>query len=96
MIGVLSFAVFFTTSRPPFQFVNEEHRRDLAALQVSGLDWVAAAPSTITDDDALGTYEAVLDAPPPGPEITRFDLADFLLDAVETDAFLGHAVGLSN
>jgi putative NADH-flavin reductase len=96
VVGVVSFAVFFTTSRPPFQFVNEEHRRDLAALKASGLDWVAAAPSTITDDDALGTYEAVLDEAPPGPEITRFDLADFLLDSVETEAFVGHAVGLSN
>jgi putative NADH-flavin reductase len=96
IVTVLSFAVFFKPSPSPFQFINAEHRRDLASLQDSGLDWVGAAPSTITDDDALGTYEAVLDAKAPGPEITRFDLADFLLDAVETDAFVGHAVGLSN
>lgn len=93
---VVSAAVFFETSRPPFQHVGEEHRRDLATLRASGLEWVGAAPGTITDDDAVGSYQAVLDAPGPSGEITRFDLADFLLDAVETDAFVGHAVGLSN
>jgi len=96
VVTVVSAAVFFETSRPPFQFVGEEHRRDLAMLRASGLDWVGAAPGTITDDDALGSYQDELDAPAPGTEITRFDLADFLLDAVETDAFVGHAVGLSN
>ncbi|MEA2557494.1 MAG: uncharacterized protein QOG88_1032 [Actinomycetota bacterium] len=93
---VVSVAVFSTTDRPPFQYVNEEHRRDLATLSASGLDWVAAAPGVITDDDAVGTYQAELDTGAPEGEITRYDLADFLLDAVETDAFVGHAVGLSN
>ncbi|MEA2555207.1 MAG: hypothetical protein QOI60_538 [Actinomycetota bacterium] len=93
---VVSVAVFSTTDRPPFQYVNEEHRRDLATLSASGLDWVAAAPGTISDDDAVGAYQAELDARAPDGEITRYDLADFLLDAVETDAFVGHAVGLSN
>ena len=94
--AVVSVAVFFETSRPPFQFVGEEHRRDLAALQGSGLEWVGAAPGTITDDDAVGSYQAVLDAPAPGNEITRCDLADFLLDSVETEVFVEHAVGVSN
>ncbi|MEP7060644.1 MAG: NAD(P)H-binding protein, partial [Actinomycetota bacterium] len=96
VVGVVSVAVFFKTSRPPFQFVGEEHRRDLATLRASGLDWVGAAPGTITDDEAVGTYEAVLNARAPGEEITRFDLADFLLDAAQTDAFVGHVVGLSS
>jgi uncharacterized protein YbjT (DUF2867 family) len=93
---VVSVAVFSTADRPPFQFVNEEHRRDLATLSASGLEWVGAAPGTISDDDAVGSYQAEPDARAPGGEITRYDLADFLLDAVETDAFVGHAVGLSN
>ena len=96
VITVVSVAVFFETSRPPFQHVSEEHRRDLATLRASSLEWVGAAPATITDDDAQGSYQDELDAPAPGDQITRFDLADFLLDAVETDVFVGHAVGLSN
>jgi putative NADH-flavin reductase len=95
IVTVVSVAVFYKTSRPPFQFVGEEHRRDLATLRSSGLDWVGAAPANITDAEAVGSYTAELDAPAPGEEISRSDLADFLLDAVETDAFVGHAVGLS-
>ncbi len=93
--ATLSRAVFSATTRPPFQNIAEEHKRNLAALQASTLAWVGACPTSIEDEPGTGSYEAVLDGPASASRISRFDLADFLIDAVEGDAFVGHAVGVS-
>jgi hypothetical protein len=39
---------------------------------------------------------AVVDGKAPGPGISRFDLADALIDALERDEWVGHPVGISN
>jgi hypothetical protein len=95
LAATLSRAVFSASARSPFQHISEEHKRNLAALQASPLAWVGACPPSIEDDPGTGSYEAVLDGPAPTWTISRFDLADFLIDAVESDAFVGHAVGVS-
>ena len=79
---------------PPYTHVVSEHKRNLAALRVSGLAWVGACPGFITDDEAAGAYEAVIDRPAGVRGISRFDLADFLIDAVESRTFVGHPVGV--
>jgi len=79
---------------PPYTHIVREHKRNLEALRASGTSWVGACPSYISDEDGAGGYEAVIDAPAHARSISRFDLADFLIDAVETDAFVGHAVGV--
>jgi hypothetical protein len=38
----------------------------------------------------------VVDAKPTGSGISRFDLADALLDALERDDWVGHPVGVSS
>ena len=79
---------------PPYTHIVREHKRNLEALRASSTSWVGACPSYIRDEDGTGAYEAILDAPAHERSISRFDLADFLIDAVETDVFVAHAVGV--
>jgi putative NADH-flavin reductase len=81
--------------RPPYDVVAAEHRRDLAILRDSALEWTALAPAMLTDDDPTGTYAAELDAKAPGDAIPRADLAVAALDAVGRDGWVGHVVGLA-
>ncbi len=76
--------------------VTAEHRRDAAILRESRLDWTVVAAPMLTDDPATGAVVAVVDGKAPGRSITRGDFAGALLDAVGTDAWIGHIVGVSN
>ena len=92
---VLNDRVFHSEdAAPPYTHIVREHKRNLESLRASGTSWVGACPAYIRDEDGTGGYEAVIDAPAHARSISRFDLADFLIDAVETDAFVGHAVGV--
>jgi putative NADH-flavin reductase len=81
--------------KPPFDVVAEEHRRDLAIVRASSLDWTALAPTFLTDDEQSGTYVVELDAKAPGAGIPRGDLAVAVLDALGHDEWVGHVVGVS-
>ena len=88
--------VFLSKTRPEFEHVREEHLRNLSGLRASSLAWTALAPAGIDDRSGDGAYTAVVDARAPEWQISRFDLADALLDAVERDEWIGHAVGVSD
>jgi putative NADH-flavin reductase len=79
-----------------FANVAAEHRRTAAILRDSQLDWTIVAAPFLTDAATRGSYEAAIDAPPSGKEISRGDFAKALLDAVDTDAWIGHVVGVSD
>jgi putative NADH-flavin reductase len=76
--------------------VTAEHRRDAAILRESGLDWTIVAAPMLTDDPATGSVVAVVDGKATGRSITRGDFATALLDAIGTEAWIGHVVGVSN
>jgi putative NADH-flavin reductase len=76
--------------------VAAEHRRDAAILRESRLDWTVLAAPMLTDDPSTGDVVPVVDGKAPGRSITRGDFAGALLDAVGTDAWVGHVVGVSN
>jgi biliverdin reductase/flavin reductase len=76
--------------------VAEEHRRDAATLRGSRLDWTVLAAPMLNDDAATGDVVPVVDGKAPGRSITRGDFAAALLDAIGTDAWIGHVVGVSN
>ena len=76
--------------------VAEEHRRDAAILRASRLDWTVLAAPMLNDDAATGAVVPVVDGKAPGRSITRGDFAAALLDAIGTDAWIGHVVGVSN
>lgn len=95
LAAVLSVGVFSAEAQPPFQNIVQEHKRNLAALRASALAWVGACPPNIEDEPGRGAYEAVLDGPAAMRTISLFDLADFLIDSVQTDTFVGHPVGVA-
>jgi putative NADH-flavin reductase len=80
----------------PYANVAAEHRRDVAILRESALDWTVVAAPMLTDDPATGSYVAVVDGKGPGRSITRGDFATALLDALEKDAWIRHIVGVTN
>ena len=81
---------------PRYLHVADEHRRNLKVLQDSGLDWIAVCPPGITDEPAHGHTEPVPGARGPNWSISRFDLADFMLERLDGDEFLRQTVGVSN
>lgn len=81
---------------PRYLHVAEEHRRNLKVLQESGLDWIAVCPPGITDEPAHGHAEPVPGARGPNWSISRFDLADFMLEQLDGDEFVRQTVGVSN
>ena len=81
--------------KPPFDVVAQEHRRSLAILRESALEWTALAPAMLTDDEPAGSYDAVFDAKAPGADIPRGDLAVAALDGLDHDDWIGHVVGLA-
>jgi putative NADH-flavin reductase len=80
----------------PYANVAAEHRRDAATLRASTLAWTVLAAPALTDDPAAGSYVPVVDAKGPGRSISRGTLATALLDAVGTDAWIRHVVGVTD
>jgi putative NADH-flavin reductase len=76
--------------------VAAEHRRNLATLTASTLDWTVLAPTLLRDDPVSGRYEASADVAAEGPSIARRDFAMAMLDALHRQAWIEHAVGLSS
>lgn len=73
---------------------SREHERKEALTRSSGLDSVIARPGHFTNGPALGRYiKRTAIAPSPG-SIARADVADFLVTAAESNAWLGKAVRL--
>ena len=66
-----------------------------AAVQQSGVDFVIVRPPVLSDSDPTGDVYVV----PPGKtahKITRADLAQFLVDQLTSDTYLGQEVTIAN
>jgi len=94
--AVLSTVVFLNKVSERFAENRKEHLRILETLRGSALEWVGLCPASIEDRPGTGSYVAVVDGKAPGPGISRFDLADALIDALERDDWVSHPVGISN
>jgi putative NADH-flavin reductase len=64
-------------------------------VQASGLEFVIARPPILTEDPATGSV-IIVEAESKGHKITRADLAQFLVDQLTDDQFLGQAVVVAN
>jgi putative NADH-flavin reductase len=97
-IAIAANATVFTDDEVtgPYANVAAEHRRDAAILRGSALDWTVIAAPFLTDDPAVGSYDAIVDGKAPGRSITRGDFATALVDALDQDEWIGHAVGVAN
>jgi putative NADH-flavin reductase len=92
----LSIGLLLPSVEPRFAAISAQHRRILEALQAGELEWIAACPPGITDQPRTGQYLATPGRPPGNWTISRYDLADFLLQAALSEKFLRQAVGISN
>jgi putative NADH-flavin reductase len=79
----------------PYAGVSEEHRRALVTLRGSDLDWTVVATPMLTDHAPVGGYRASVDAKGDGENIDRADLARAVVDALEHDEWVGHAVNVT-
>jgi len=79
----------------PYARVSQEHRLALATLRSSGLDWTVVATPMLTDEAPAGTYETTLDAAGDGNDIDRADFARAVVEALDHDGWIGHAVDVT-
>ncbi|MDV4149942.1 NAD(P)-binding oxidoreductase [Clostridium sp. AL.422] len=74
----------------------KDHAGAYNKILESGVDYTLARPLGLTDGDFTGVYrEAEEGAPEGGKNISRADVASFLLKAVQDDKYIGKSVGLS-
>ena len=66
-----------------------------AEVRESGLEFVIARPPILTEDPGTGSFQ-VIPHQSKGHKITREDLAQFLVDQLTSDAYLGQAVVVAN
>src|SRR5579883_2343975 len=67
----------------------EDHDRQEKLVRESGLDWVIARPSRLTNGPARGRYVKKTELEPVPSSISRADVADFLVTAAEVDTWIG-------
>ncbi len=72
----------------------EDHERQEQLVRDSGLEWVIARPTRLTNGPARKQYQKMSALEPVPSSIARADVADFLIEAVETDQWLRQAVQL--
>lgn len=75
-------------------FTDREHQ--LAILETSKVDWVAARVPRLTDDPPTGSVTAFFGNPSPSMKISRADLADFMLKQLTDDRWLRQAPIVKN
>jgi uncharacterized protein YbjT (DUF2867 family) len=72
----------------------EDHERQENLVRESGLEWVIARPSRLTNGPARGRYVATTAIEPVPMTISRADTADFLVRAAVERTWIGQAVQL--
>ena len=81
---------------PGFDEIAAEHRRQLAILRQTDLDWIAVCPPIITEYAATGQYRLIANVMPQGfVQISKFDLADFMLSQLTSNEYLQKTVGIA-
>ena len=73
---------------------TQDHARQEALTRASGLEWVIARPGRLTNGPARGRYVKRAEIAPVPGSISRADVADFLVTAADSDAWVGKAVQL--
>jgi putative NADH-flavin reductase len=81
---------------PMLRAISAQHLRVYELLVASGMRWTLACPPTLIAGDGTGGYRAERDyLPEAGERITYADVALFLLDELESGAFIGSRVGIA-
>jgi uncharacterized protein YbjT (DUF2867 family) len=72
----------------------EDHQRQEVMVRASGLDWVIVRPGRLTNGPARKSYVSHAEIERVPMTISRADVADFMVNAAESDAWVGKAVQL--
>jgi uncharacterized protein len=81
---------------PAFRAISTEYLRAYELLRSSGARWTLACVPTLTSGEGNGGYRAERDyLPEGGTQISQADAALFLLDELESGAFIGSRVGIA-
>ena len=82
---------------PMLRAISEEHLRAYELLRASGTRWSMVCPPMFASGEGSGGYRAERDyLPEGGTQIARADVALFMLDDLESGAFIGSRVGISD
>lgn len=75
----------------------EDHARQEAVVKSSRLDWIIVRPGNLTDGPTTGRYRHGFAATDPEitVEISRADVAEFMLEQLADDAYLSQTPGVS-
>lgn len=66
-----------------------DHRRAIAVMRQSGLEWIAVRPLPMFDGPRTGAYRISIDhLPTGGVRISRGDVADFMLAQLARDDYV--------
>lgn len=76
--------------------VYEDMKRTVHTVRSSDVNWTVVRVPMLTDEPAKGHVKAGYVGKGMGSRITRADLASFMLDQVESDAYLHQAPAISN
>lgn len=79
-----------------YKHVINDHRMAAQTIMTSGLNYTLARPLSLTDGNLTKIYRSVTTGVPKGgKDISRQDLAHFLLETVESGAYHNETVGLA-
>ncbi len=76
----------------PLKLPSQDHERKEALTRAPGLEWAIARPGRLTNGRARGRYVTRAEIAPVPGSISRADVADFLVTAADSDAWVGKAV----
>lgn len=83
------------TVPPMMANINAEHTQMLADVKASGLDFVAVLPPHISSDPPSAAVSVEHDKSPGARVVSKFDLAAFLVDALEQPEHYGRVCGIA-
>ncbi len=73
----------------------EDKERQEALVKASGLDWIIVRPGGLTDGPATGQYRAGLDPKISAGQVSRADVAAFVLQQLADDTYLRQAPAIT-
>jgi putative NADH-flavin reductase len=105
MVVVSSIGVGDSKDQVPFAFkmlmrtvlrkAMEDKERQEALVKASGLDWIIVRPGGLTDGPATGHYQAGLDPKISAGQVSRADVAAFVLQQLTDDTYLRQAPAIT-